>query len=207
MSLKFEVHKNFKGFSLNKKWEIENELAAIFGPSGSGKSLSLKMISGIIKPESGLITLNDKILFSSNDSVDIHIHLRNIGYVFQNLALFPHLNVESNIKFGLSHIKDKTEQMVIIENYLKKFHIEDIKHKPIHKISGGQAQRVALARALARTPEILLLDEPFSALDNKLRSEMQEYMLELKQNFKIPIILVTHSESEAEKLATKIIQY
>ncbi len=207
MTLKFKASKELKGFSLDVDWELGNELGVIFGPSGSGKSISLKMIAGLMTPDSGQILLNDKVLFSEQDKLNVGPHHRNVGYVFQNLALFPHLNVEKNIAFGLDHIKDKHEKLQLIESYLERFHIEDIRFKKITEVSGGQQQRVAIARALVRSPEILLLDEPFSSLDEFLRAEMQEFMLELKEKLNIPIVLVTHDKVEAHRLASKIVFY
>ncbi|MCK5884046.1 MAG: ABC transporter ATP-binding protein [Bacteriovoracaceae bacterium] len=207
MTLKFKVTKELKGFTLDMDWELGNELGVIFGPSGSGKSITLKMIAGLMTPDSGEISLGERTLFSEHNSRIVPPFHRNVGYVFQNLALFPHLNVEKNISFGLGHLSNKKEKDELIDSYLERFHIEDIRFKKITEVSGGQQQRVAIARALVRSPDVLLLDEPFSSLDEFLRSEMQEFMLELKDKLNIPIVLVTHDKSEAQRLASKIIFY
>lgn len=207
MMLKFSATKNFNGFSLDVDWELGNELGVIFGPSGSGKSVSLKMIAGLIKPDAGIIKLGDDTLFSDVNDIFVRPSDRNIGYVFQNLALFPHLNVFKNIAFGLDNIKDKSEKVELVDRYLERFHLEDIRYKKIHKISGGQQQRVAIARALIRNPRLLLMDEPFSSLDNKLKLEMHDFLEELKEKLNIPMVLVTHDEVEAQKLANRIIYY
>lgn len=206
MGLKVKVNKLFNGFNLGAEWEIGNELGIICGPSGSGKSLTLKAIAGLITPDSGEISFGDKIIFNDISGINIAPNKRPIGYVFQNLALFPHLSVYENVAYSLN-LREKSEIRAIVEESLERFSIADIMDKKIYNISGGQQQRVAIARALIRKPEVLLLDEPFSSLDNILKRQMHEILLELKASENIPIVMVTHDLREAEKLADKLLVY
>lgn len=206
MGLTVKINKTVKGFRLDAAWEIGNELAVLFGYSGAGKSLTLQMIAGLMKPDHGTIRLNGRTLFDSAVPIDLLPQERSFGYVFQDLALFPHMSVWENIVYG-AHGMSKSERKQQAEDMIARFKLAGLVNKYPSEISGGQKQRVALARALIRRPDALLLDEPFSALDNPLRVEMQQLLKEIRREFPIPIVFVTHDVLEAQELADRIIVY
>ena len=206
MGLSVKLKKVMNGFSLDVEWSVGNELAVLLGYSGAGKSMTLHMIAGLKSPDHGSIHLNDNIFFDSASGKNMLPQQRSCGYVFQDLALFPHMTVKENILYGAHGLSkaDRERQAAIM---LEKFKITDLEKKYPSEISGGQKQRVALARALIRKPETLLLDEPFSALDNPLRMEMQRFLRDIHRDFPIPIVFVTHDVLEAYAMADKIIVY
>ena len=206
MGLSVKLKKVVNGFSLDAEWTIGNELAVLFGYSGAGKSLTLQMIAGLISPDHGFIHLNERTFFDSASGKNLPPQERSCGYVFQDLALFPHMTIRENILYG-AHGLSKVYREQQAANMLEKFRITGLENKYPSEISGGQKQRVALARALIRRPDVLLLDEPFSALDNPLRAEMQNFLKEIRREFPIPIVFVTHDILEAYSLADKIIIY
>jgi molybdate transport system ATP-binding protein len=206
MGLRVDINKRVNGFSLDVSWEIGNELAVLFGYSGAGKTLTLKLIAGLMKPDSGLIRSKGVVCFDSNNNIDLPPQDRFLGYVFQDLSLFPHMTVRENILYGAKGIS-KSERNDRLVELAYKFHIQDIQDKMPAEISGGQKQRTAFARALFRRPSALLLDEPFSALDRPLRMEMQAFLKEVRRDFAVPVILVTHDPDEARALADRMIVY
>ena len=181
-------------------------LPCLFGCSGAGKSLTLQMIAGLLSPDRGFIHLNERTFFDSESGRNLPPQERSCGYVFQDLALFPHMTIRENILYG-AHGLSKVEREHQAVTMIEKFKIAGLENKYPSEISGGQRQRVALARALIRKPEALLLDEPFSALDNPLRAEMQYFLKEIRREFPIPIVFVTHDVLEAYSMADKIIIY
>lgn len=177
----------------------ENELVAMLGESGSGKSTLLRVIAGFEQPKKGEIILNDKIFLNNNTLVKPEN--RNIGMIFQNYALFPHLTVRKNIAFGMTKHE---KQLSYLEELLSTFELLDQQNKKPSQLSGGQQQRVAIARALAVRPDLLLLDEPFSNLDQTLRRKVRLEIKEVHEKFQIPMILVSHDPEDALELADKI---
>src|SRR5271169_2585892 len=206
MGLSVQVNKIVNGFSLDAEWTIGNELAVLFGCSGAGKSLTLQMIAGLLSPDQGFIQLDESTFFDSSAGKNLPPQKRSCGYVFQDLALFPHMTIRENILYG-AHGLSKVERDQQAGNMIEKFRITGLEKKYPAEISGGQKQRVALARALIRRPNVLLLDEPFSALDNPLRAKMQNFLKEVRQEFPIPTIFITHDVFEAYSMADKIIVY
>lgn len=206
MGLSVKLKKKVNGFSLDVEWEIANELAVLFGYSGSGKSMTLQMIAGLIRPDEGFVRSESKAFFDSAAGLDAPPQERTFGYVFQDLALFPHMTVMRNILFGAPDVP-KHEKLSRAREMIEAFKLNGLEGRYPSEISGGQKQRVAFARALIRHPEALLLDEPFSALDQPLRAEMRLFLQEVKKRFNIPVILVTHDFDEAAFLAEKIIIY
>jgi molybdate transport system ATP-binding protein len=198
--------KKLPGFDLDVSWSIGNELAVLFGYSGSGKSLSLRMIAGLVKPDSGRIVINDQVVFDSQTREWVPPQKRELGFVFQDLALFPHMTVLQNITYGLKGLS-KQEQKERVEEFTTRFHLHGLADRLPRQISGGQQQRVALARALVRGPKVLLLDEPFSALDLPLKVELWDLIGEIRRNLGIPIVVVTHDPVDARTLADRIIVY
>jgi molybdate transport system ATP-binding protein len=204
--LEVRLKKELPGFDLDVSWSMGDELAVLFGYSGSGKSLSLRMIAGLIRPDAGRIVLNGTVAFDSDASVWIPPQDRELGFVFQNLALFPHMTVLQNVAWGLRGL-DKHTRQERVEEYLVRFHLQDLAKRLPRQISGGQQQRVALARALARRPQALLLDEPFSALDLPLKMELWDLIREIRHRLRIPIVVVTHDPIDARTLADHLIVY
>jgi molybdate transport system ATP-binding protein len=204
MGLSVNIRKAVKGFTLDARWEIGDELAVLFGYSGAGKSMTLQMIAGLLKPDEGAIHLNGTPVYDSIASIDLSPQSRSFGYVFQDLALFPHMTVRENINYG-AHGLSRSVRELRAREMMERFMISGLEEKFPHEISGGQKQRVALARALIRRPAALLLDEPFSALDAPLRAELQNFMREIRREFPIPVVLVTHDIAEAGALADKLI--
>ncbi len=182
-------------FSIEK-----GELISFLGPSGCGKTTLLNIIGGFIQPETG------KIYLEGEEITNFPPEIRNISTVFQNYALFPHMNVIENIKYGLKYKKiSKKEQEDLVQDYLKIVGLEGYEKVSIHELSGGQQQRVALARALVLHPKLLLLDEPFSNLDAKLKISMREELKPLQKKLNISMIFVTHDQEEALSLSDKIV--
>jgi molybdate transport system ATP-binding protein len=206
MGLSVNLNKRINGFSLKVAWEIGNEIAVLFGYSGAGKSMTFQMIAGLMEPDEGIIRLDDKVFFDRSARTNIPPRKRSLGYVFQDLALFPHMTVRENILYGAHRIEKKTRDRKVRE-MLRAFHISGLADKYPGEISGGQKQRVAIARALIRRPDTLLLDEPFSALDNPVRTEMQQLLRKVRSEFNIPIVLITHDVFEAYTVADRIIVY
>ncbi|ECQ5351759.1 sulfate/molybdate ABC transporter ATP-binding protein [Campylobacter coli] len=176
-----------------------NEITAIFGESGAGKTTLLKIIAGLIKPEIGRIEVGDELWFDTQKNVNLAIQKRKIGFVFQDYALFPNMSVKENISYAATS-KQKAEELLSLMN------LENLAKIYPKNLSGGQAQRVALARALAREPQILLLDEPLSALDFKMRSFLQDELVKILQHFKITTLLVSHDLAEIYKLSHRILE-
>lgn len=206
MGLSVRLKRRVNGFSLDVAWEIGDELAVLFGYSGSGKSMTLQMIMGLIRPDEGIVRADSKIFFDSASGIDTPPQARTFGYVFQDLALFPHMTVMKNILFGAPDVPQQ-EKLSRAQAMIEAFKLVGLESRYPSEISGGQKQRVAFARALIRHPEVLLLDEPFSALDKPLRVEMRRFLQEIRTQFSIPVILVTHDFDEAAFLAEKIIVY
>ncbi|AKB44951.1 ABC transporter ATP-binding protein [Methanosarcina vacuolata] len=193
-----------KSFTLDVSFEMENELVVLFGPSGSGKTTLFKCISGITDLDEGKITVENKVYFDKDQKINLPIQKRNLGYVFQNYTLFPHMSVRKNIECGLKGWEKEAKEKRVLE-MLNLLHIEELETRYPSQLSGGQKQRVALARALAPKPEILLLDEPFSALDLEIRTELAEKIKDLQAKIGIPVLFITHNLEEAFHLADKIL--
>jgi molybdate transport system ATP-binding protein len=204
--LEVQLAKKFQGFELDVSWCIGNELAVLFGYSGSGKSLTLRMIAGLVRPDSGRVVLNGQVVFDSQTRQWVPPQDRRLGFVFQDLALFPHLNVFKNITYGLRDL-GKQERQERADEFITRFHLEGLAKRLPREISGGQRQRVALARALVRRPKALLLDEPFSALDLPLKIELWELVAGIRETLGIPIVVVTHDPVDARTLSDRLIVY
>ena len=205
MSLSVAAIKQMKGFRLDVSFTVGNELAVIFGPSGAGKSVTLQLIAGFLKPDSGRIALGESVFADTASGCFTAPQNRRIGYVFQDLALFPHMSVEENILYGARGVS-ALDCRRRFDECIDIFHLEGLEKKYPCEISGGQKQRVAFARALIRKPQ-LLLDEPFSALDTTLRGEMRDFLRDIRKAYTIPVVLVTHDIFEAYSLADTVIVY
>lgn len=198
--LKLALEKTYPEFEINPELTIEKgEFFSLLGPSGCGKTTLLRLIAGLEKPDRGNIILNDR------DITDLRPDKRRIGLVFQDYALFPHLNVYQNIEYGLKIGKlSPFERNRKVKQMLALFRLDNLAERAILQLSGGEQQRVALARALAIEPEILLLDEPFSALDYEIRSSLRDELTQLQQRLGFTTIFVTHQQEEALSVSDRI---
>lgn len=187
-------------FTLSVDIAAGNDIVVLLGPSGCGKTSILKSIAGLMKPAEGFIKLNERTLFSSRDSIDLKPRERKIGLVFQDYALFPHMTVEQNVRYGPANCPSLAGRAVETEEILNMMKIAHLKRRHPKQLSGGEKQRVALARTLIMRPELLLLDEPLSALDADIRLELQSELKDLQRHWDIPFILVTHDREEAARL-------
>lgn len=197
--LTVSIQKRLPDFLLDVSFSVQQEVAVLFGPSGSGKTTILGSIAGLVHPDAGRITLGNQI-FYEHGKKPMPVQKRRIGYLFQDYALFPHMTVAQNIRYGM-----KAGHELGLEALLTTVGIDHLLEKYPHQLSGGQKQRVALVRALATEPDILLLDEPLSALDADTRRQCQDELLRLHAMWNIPFLLVTHDRDEAERLADVIL--
>ncbi|EGW37545.1 sulfate/molybdate ABC transporter ATP-binding protein [Desulfosporosinus sp. OT] len=204
MALLVDIQKKLPGFKLEVKFETGMNILGLLGASGSGKSMTLRCIAGIDKPDHGRIVLNGRTLFDSQKGINLPCQKRKLGYLFQNYALFPNMTVEENIGFGIGD-KKRADRLAIIKKQVKMIKLEGLEKRYPNQLSGGQQQRVALARALAIEPEVLLLDEPFSALDDYLRSHMVKQLSETLANYQGVTLFVTHNMNEAYSICDKLV--
>jgi molybdate transport system ATP-binding protein len=204
--LKASIKRSLPGFDLDVDFTLDHDLLAVLGPSGSGKTMTLQCVAGLTRPDAGRIELNGRVLFDSAAGVNLPPQKRKVGFVFQNYALFPHMTVSDNIAYSIrslppGDIKEKVERLLNIMN------IVPLAGRYPKQLSAGQQQRVAIARALAPDPEVLLLDEPFSALDSQLKERLELELLALQREFKGSMLLVTHDLAEGYKLGAQIAIY
>lgn len=205
MQLSLNLQKRLSAnFALDVKFSIPAGVTMFFGASGSGKTTLLRCIAGLIRPDSGQIEIGDQILFDSNARVDVPVRERKLGFLFQNLALFPHLSVVKNIEYGLDGL-ERTHAQRRTEDILKSFRISGVRNQKPSEISGGERQRVALARTLVTDPRVLMLDEPLSALDYVTQSQIIEDLRAWNAAGDIPILYVTHSQREVFALGERVI--
>jgi molybdate transport system ATP-binding protein len=204
--LDVSIKKRLKGFDLDVSLSLGDELVAIFGPSGSGKSLTLQCLAGLLAPDAGAISIKGRTVFDSAKGVNLRPQERRIGYVFQSYALLPHLTVAQNIGYGL-HKLPRDESRDRVQEMIAAMRLDGLEKRRPRELSGGQQQRVSLARALVTEPELLLLDEPFAALDSPIRSRLHGELLQLLKRLSITTILVTHNLAEAYTLSEKMVVY
>ncbi|WP_016953429.1 molybdate ABC transporter permease subunit [Anabaena sp. PCC 7108] len=204
-NLFIDIEKHLASFHLQVAFNIDNQPLGLLGSSGAGKSMILRCLAGIETPTKGRIVLNDRVLFDSEKGINIPIRHRHIGFLFQNYALFPHLNVTQNIAFGLPKKLSPGNIKLEVEKQLIAMKLQGLGDRYPHQLSGGQQQRVALARALASQPEALLLDEPFSALDTHLRSQLEQQMTETLADYSGVTLFVTHNMEEAYRLCPNLL--
>jgi len=212
MRLEVDIRKTLQSgdrrFELEAVFSSQDDLTVIFGASGSGKSLTIQAIAGLVTPEQGRITVGGETLFDGSQGLNLPARKRGVGYLFQDYALFPHLTVRDNIGYPLKkswpfHLlpDDRRE----VAEIMASFEITHLAESYPVELSGGQKQRVALARALIKKPSILLLDEPFSALDSMLRHRMRMELLEIRQRFAVPLVVITHDPADVEVFADTLV--
>ncbi|HEY7269819.1 MAG TPA: ABC transporter ATP-binding protein, partial [Dehalococcoidia bacterium] len=204
--LSVDFEKRLGDFVLRPSFAAEDDMVVLFGPSGSGKSLTLKAIAGLLTPDSGRIELSGRTVFDSEVGIDLPPQVRNVGYVVQELALFPHLSVRENLGFSLAG-RPKAEREARVAELVETLGLQGFEDRLPHSISGGQQQRAALGRALAARPAVLLLDEPFSALDAPLRTALRREVAGLRRQLGLTAVLVTHDLQEAFTMADRMAVY
>jgi molybdate ABC transporter permease protein len=202
--LYLNIFKPLSGFALNLGFDIGPEVLGILGASGSGKSMTLRCIAGLETPTSGTIAVNGKVLFDSVQGINVPSKDRRIGFLFQNYALFPHLTVAENIAFGLQHLS-ASEQQLRVKEQLISVQMSGLENRYPQELSGGQQQRVALARAIASSPDLLLLDEPFSALDTHLRSQLERELMQTLANYRGITLFVSHNLEEVYRVCENLL--
>jgi molybdate transport system ATP-binding protein len=201
--LDVQLVRRLPDFTLRVDFRVADEVLVLFGPSGSGKTMTLRLIAGLERPDDGEVLLNGRTLYSRARHVHLPPRERRCGFVFQHWALFPHLDVLRNIGYGVRRPTPETEQRR--ERLLETFRIGHLARRYPAELSGGEQQRVALARALMAEPDVLLLDEPFSALDHGTRQAVYAELLAAHALWRIPFVLVTHDRGEAERLGDRIL--
>lgn len=197
--------KSDRTFSLDVEFAVPDGVTILFGPSGSGKTTCLRAIAGIVTPDEGRITLDERVFFDSDLGIDLHIQERRVGFVFQDYALFPHLTSEQNVAYGIRTTRSRSEKHTQARELLGLLGIEYVARQYPRQLSGGEAQRVAVARALASDPAVMLLDEPLSAVDIKTRERLLGEIGALQQRTRIPFLYVTHNTTEASAIGTSLI--
>lgn len=220
MEIRVDIEKRLvsrgRHFHLKAAFDSDREFAVLFGPSGSGKTLTLQAVAGLVTPDAGCIALGDRTLFNAAGGVDVSARERRIGVVFQDYALFPHLTVLENVGFGLRKAgwlrklgmrRLGRRERAEVREFLDAFEIAHLAESYPVDISGGQKQRVALARAIIRKPDLLLLDEPFSALDTPLRARLREGLLDIQARFGIPVLMITHDPEDIRVFAQTLVVY
>ena len=200
MALEVDIKKTVGKFTLDVKFEAQQEIFALLGASGCGKSMTLRCIAGIDTPDEARIVLNGRTLYDSNQKINLTPQKRNVGYMFQDYALFPNMTVVKNIMAGMG----KNPSVDIVNRYIEMFQLNGLEEHLPRQLSGGQKQRVALARMLAAEPEILLLDEPLSALDAYLKWQMEEELLEVLKRVDKTVMFVSHSRDEVYHLCDTV---
>lgn len=213
MSVSIQVNKRMvsgdRHFELDVAFTSASKRIALFGPSGAGKSLTLRAVAGLLRPDAGRIDINGRVLFDAQAGICLPSQSRRVAYLFQDYALFPHLTVAQNIAFGLRRgwlNPPKREVGPEARRWVDAFELGSIVGSYPNEISGGQKQRVALARALTLQPDILLLDEPFSALDSQLRGKMRQELNVLQQQLDVPMLLITHDPADVDALADEVFE-
>lgn len=213
MQLDIDIRKTMRSakssFELATRFSSNSERIVILGPSGAGKSLMLKAIAGLITPDAGHIRMGGATLFERSAGINLAAQKRQVGYLFQDYALFPHLNVRQNVAFGLARgwfNPRPSSHNAALDYWLDAFDLRALAHQFPDELSGGQRQRTALARALVAQPRALLLDEPFAALDPALRVAMRAELDAVQRRLKVPLVLITHDPEDAAVLGEHVIE-
>ncbi len=201
--LSVQIQHSLDDFTLDIAFDVGNEILTLFGPSGAGKSMAVRCISGLMRPDSGTIRHDSTVWFDRAARINLRPQARHVGLVFQDYALFPHLTVEQNISFGLGGL-DSGERRGLVNSLMEEMHIRGLEGRYPDELSGGQQQRVALARALAPSPAVLLLDEPFSAVDVTVRTRLLRLVADVQRRRGRPTVFITHDLEDAFLLSDRL---
>lgn len=204
MSFEISVRRRVGAMDISLDLQTEPGLTALFGPSGAGKTSLLKMVAGLLRPDSGRIAVAGKVLFDSREGIDLPAERRRAGYVFQDGRLFPHKRVRANLLYGF-HLAAPEHRWLNFDEAVAFLGIGDLLNRWPATLSGGEAQRVAIGRALLSGPRFLLMDEPLSSLDAPRRAEIMAVIENIRDGLKLPILYVSHDRTEVERLATRIV--
>ena len=204
--IRFSLHKKLKASTGDMQLDVEchidqGKLVTLFGESGAGKTSILRMLAGLLIPEKGTIEVNNSVWLDTQKGINLKPQQRKTGYVFQDYALFPNMTVKENLEYAL----DKNQDIGIVKELIEIIELTDLQDRKPETLSGGQKQRIALARALVRQPQILMLDEPLSALDRAMRTKLQDYILHVHRKYNLTTILVSHEMSEIFKLSDQML--
>jgi molybdate transport system ATP-binding protein len=202
--IEFDAKLKRGAFTLDAQFQAEDGITALFGQSGSGKTTIINLIAGLLKPEPGRIAFGNRVLVDTNKRIFVPKHKRRIGLVFQDAQLFPHMTVRQNLGFG-RWFAPKNERHIALEPVLDTLGIGHLLDRRPSGLSGGEKQRVSLARALLASPELLLMDEPLAGLDQDRKLEILPLIERMRDEFRVPIVYVTHSEEEVLRLASRVI--
>jgi len=206
LALSVQFKKAFADFSMDVSWQAGREIVVLFGPSGAGKSLTFQIMAGLVAPDEGHIQLGDAVFYDAQSDINRSPQSREIGYLFQHYALFPHMTTRENVLYGHRQPRS-SEAAADFAAMLTRFHLEGLEQRYPGALSGGQRQRVALARALMRKPKVLLLDEPLSAVDLTVRRSIRTELKTLQRALGIPMVIITHDLGEALAMADQLIIY
>lgn len=193
-----------KNFLLDVNFNIQPRVTGLFGPSGAGKSTLLNILAGLIQPDSGRIVLDGVCLFDSKLKINVPIHQRHIGLIFQESRLFPHLNVQDNLVYGFN-LREIPQQQFSVEQIIALLEIGHLLKQRPHQLSGGEKQRVAIGRALLSSPRLLLLDEPLASLDEKLKNQILPFLKKVADEISIPMIYISHSMKEIQQITKQLV--
>ena len=213
MRLDVDIRKTLRSghrtFELQARFCAQGERVVVVGPSGAGKSMLLKALAGLVRPDAGHVRIDGETLFDAARGIHLPPQARNVAYLFQDYALFPHLNVRQNIAFGeLQGWRNPPAAYASpeVERWLDAFGLREVAHQNPHELSGGQRQRTALARALVARPRALLLDEPFAALDTDLRASMRAELDALQRRLQVPMVLITHDPEDVRVFGEQVLR-
>ena len=204
MSIYVDIEKDLGSFCLKARFETGDETLSLLGPSGCGKSMTLRCIAGIETPDRGKIVVDGVTVFDSEKKINLSPQQRHTGFLFQNYALFPNMTVAQNIRAGAKREKDPRKRLEMIRTVMERFDLESLADRLPHQLSGGQQQRVALARILVSSPRVLMLDEPFSALDSHLRFKLEQEVRQVIRQFGKTVLLVSHDRDEVYRMSDSI---
>jgi molybdate transport system ATP-binding protein len=204
-ALDVKIAIDVRGFAIEVAFKVPPGITILFGPSGAGKSTTLAAIAGLIRPARGRIALGDETWFDSDRKIDVPVHRRGVAFVFQSLALFPHLTALANVEYGIARRVPRPERRRHALEMLARMRVPHLAERKPKTFSGGEAQRVALARALAMSPRIVLLDEAFSAMDRELRAGLMTDVRSYVEEVSLPLIQVTHHRNEARAMGDRAV--